>query len=206
MGDIRVELRFKNKRLWDVIQTTSGGHVRRFAEAAGCDYGLLLDLLSYKTWLLRRDNCPRLVVRRVAAYAGMNWEELFPPHLYPERGVRRSGRPFSFAITQAQLEAHSTLMKMLPSQPPSPLEAVETAELGAAVSELLDTLSPRDAKVLKLRYGLEGDEELTYRAAAKRLGCSTERVRQIQSVALRKLRHPARRDALKRVAAAGGLR
>jgi RNA polymerase primary sigma factor len=72
---------------------------------------------------------------------------------------------------------------------PSPTDRVEQHMLREAVQEVLETLSPREASVLRLRFGLDDGRSRTLSELAERLNVTRERVRQIQSRALRKLRH-----------------
>ena len=73
----------------------------------------------------------------------------------------------------------------------------EALELGEKVAAVLETLTPREAKIIRLRFGLEGDRPLTLEEVSHRFGLTRERIRQIESVALRKLRHPRRKRTLK---------
>jgi RNA polymerase primary sigma factor len=65
------------------------------------------------------------------------------------------------------------------------------------VEDLLATLSPKERRVLQLRYGLVDGRLLTLEEVGKRLGVTRERIRQIEAKALRKLRHPSRSKKLK---------
>jgi len=68
-----------------------------------------------------------------------------------------------------------------------------------AIKDLLNTLCEREATVITHRYGLFGNEEKTLEAIGNFLGVGRERVRQIQSKALRKMRHPARKNLVKSI-------
>jgi len=87
---------------------------------------------------------------------------------------------------------------------PAPGEALEHEELRAAVDRALETLSPRAAEVLRLRFGFDTDDELTLKQAGEAViredgagPTSKERVRQIEAKALRMLRHRTRSPALR---------
>ncbi len=79
----------------------------------------------------------------------------------------------------------------------SPVETVGQRALREDVEELLATLTPRERRVVKLRYGLPDDEPRTLDEVGKRFGLTRERIRQIEARALRKLRHPSRSRALR---------
>ena len=65
------------------------------------------------------------------------------------------------------------------------------------IRDILDSLTPREAKVLRLRFGIDMPSEYTLEEVGKMFGVTRERIRQIEAKALRKMRHPARSDKLK---------
>ena len=69
----------------------------------------------------------------------------------------------------------------------SPMEAIEQSEEFQLILKLLDAIDERDARVLKLRFGLEGQEPLTLKEIGREIGLTRERVRQIEVEALKKL-------------------
>ena len=78
----------------------------------------------------------------------------------------------------------------------SPYEEAARELLKENVDEVLSSLSDREAKVLKLRFALDGDRPRTLEEVGKHFGVTRERIRQIESKALRKLKHPSRRKKL----------
>ena len=78
----------------------------------------------------------------------------------------------------------------------SPVDAASKELLKDHLEEVLHTLSDREAKVLKLRFGLEGTKSMTLEEVGKVFGVTRERIRQIEAKALRKLKHPSRRKKL----------
>lgn len=81
-------------------------------------------------------------------------------------------------------------------EPPDPDEVVARKEMRRVVEEMLDTLTRREAKVLRMRFGIGTDADLTLEEVGVRFDVSRERIRQIEAQALRKLKHPQRRDVL----------
>ena len=79
----------------------------------------------------------------------------------------------------------------------SPSDAVSLTMLHAAVEDVLDTLTPRERRVLQLRFGLIDGHQRTLEEVGKRFGVTRERIRQIEAKALRKLRHPLRAKRLR---------
>ena len=80
---------------------------------------------------------------------------------------------------------------------PAPADAVAVALLKEQLVEVLNTLTPREAKVLRLRYGLDDGKARTLEEVGKEFNVTRERIRQIEAKALRKLRHPSRSKKLK---------
>ena len=80
---------------------------------------------------------------------------------------------------------------------PAPAEAASNALMKELLWEVLDTLTPREAKVLRLRFGLDDGNPRTLEEVGKEFHVTRERIRQIEAKALRKLRHPSRSKKLK---------
>ena len=80
---------------------------------------------------------------------------------------------------------------------PAPQDAAAYTLLREQLEEVMKTLTPREAKVLKLRFGLEDGKARTLEEVGKEFKVTRERIRQIEAKALRKLRHPSRSKKLK---------
>ncbi len=80
---------------------------------------------------------------------------------------------------------------------PAPQDSVAYTLLKEQLEEVMGTLTPREAKVLKLRFGLEDGKARTLEEVGKEFKVTRERIRQIEAKALRKLRHPSRSKKLK---------
>jgi len=78
----------------------------------------------------------------------------------------------------------------------SPYESTSLQMLRENVDEVLEALSDREAKVLKMRFGLAGNKMMTLEEVGRQFGVTRERIRQIEAKALRKLKHPSRRKKL----------
>lgn len=80
---------------------------------------------------------------------------------------------------------------------PAPQEAASHTLLKETLGHVLDSLTPREEKVLRLRFGLEDGRSRTLEEVGKEFNVTRERIRQIEAKALRKLRHPSRSKKLK---------
>lgn len=95
-------------------------------------------------------------------------------------------------------EEESNLGNFIPDEDaPSPSEQAADALLREHIEDVMGTLTPREAKVLKLRFGLEDGRMRTLEEVGKEFMVTRERIRQIEAKALRKLRHPSRSKKLK---------
>ncbi|MCP5249382.1 MAG: RNA polymerase sigma factor RpoD [Candidatus Accumulibacter sp.] len=79
----------------------------------------------------------------------------------------------------------------------APTEAALYSSLRFITKDVLDTLTPREAKVLRMRFGIEMNTDHTLEEVGKQFDVTRERIRQIEAKALRKLRHPSRSDKLR---------
>ena len=79
----------------------------------------------------------------------------------------------------------------------APIEAAVYDSLRNITKDILDSLTPREAKVLRMRFGIEMNTDHTLEEVGKQFDVTRERIRQIEAKALRKLRHPSRSDKLK---------
>ena len=79
----------------------------------------------------------------------------------------------------------------------TPAEAAAHNSMRLIVSEVLDSLSPREAKVLRMRYGVDMTSDYTLEEVGKQFDVTRERIRQIEAKAMTKLRHPSRAEKLK---------
>jgi RNA polymerase primary sigma factor len=79
----------------------------------------------------------------------------------------------------------------------APMDAALQAGLREVVKDILDSLTPREAKVLRMRFGIEMSNDHTLEEVGKQFDVTRERIRQIEAKAIRKLKHPSRSDKLR---------
>ncbi|MHB1948564.1 MAG: RNA polymerase sigma factor RpoD [Gammaproteobacteria bacterium] len=79
----------------------------------------------------------------------------------------------------------------------SPIESATSSGLSEATQKILNTLTPREAKVLRMRFGINMNTDHTLEEVGKQFDVTRERIRQIEAKALRKLRHPSRSEQLR---------
>jgi RNA polymerase primary sigma factor len=79
----------------------------------------------------------------------------------------------------------------------SPIENTTNINLSETVRDVLAGLTPREAKVLRMRFGIEMQSDHTLEEVGKQFDVTRERIRQIEAKAIRKLKHPSRSDKLR---------
>ena len=128
-------------------------------------------------------------------------EELAKEMDIPEEKVREilkiAQEPVSLETPIGE-EEDSHLGDFIPDEEaPAPAEAAAFTLLKDQLMDVLDTLTPREEKVLKLRFGLDDGRARTLEEVGKEFKVTRERIRQIEAKALRKLRHPSRSKKLR---------
>ncbi|MCB0076886.1 MAG: sigma-70 family RNA polymerase sigma factor [Anaerolineales bacterium] len=115
-----------------------------------------------------------------------------------EEILQLSRRPLSFDNPVSQEDDSATLGDFLADEESiTPYEAALDSGLSDELTSALSTLSPREARILGLRYGLRDGREHTLKEIGEKYGLTRERIRQIEKEALRKLRHPSRSRKLR---------
>jgi RNA polymerase primary sigma factor len=112
--------------------------------------------------------------------------------------LRVSWLPLSLESPINDDEEDSELGQFVEDQmSPTPIQSAYSKLLREKIEEVLDTLPPREARILRLRFGLENGHNYTLEEVGEKFGLTRERIRQIESKALRRLRHPRRSRQLR---------
>ncbi|HLF26235.1 MAG TPA: sigma-70 family RNA polymerase sigma factor [Anaerolineae bacterium] len=111
--------------------------------------------------------------------------------------LKVSWRPLSLELPVGEDEDAELGSFIEDESTPSPTQSVQQRLLREKVEEVLSTLSPREARILRLRYGLINGRAYTLEEVGRKFGLTRERIRQIQGRALRRLRHPRRSRVLR---------
>jgi len=114
------------------------------------------------------------------------------------RGILKIAKQPVSLETPVGEDADATLGDMIEDQgAASPADAAVHANMRAAIDDALNALSPREAKVLRMRFGIDTASDYTLEELGKQFDVTRERIRQIESKAMRKLMHPSRADKLR---------
>ena len=111
--------------------------------------------------------------------------------------LRVSWRPLSLERPVGEEEDNELGSFIEDDATPTPTQSAYQSLLGDKVEEMLSTLSPREARILRLRFGLLNGRSYTLEEVGQKFGLTRERIRQIEGKALRRLRHPRRSRQLR---------
>jgi RNA polymerase sigma factor (sigma-70 family) len=188
MTDYRVQIKVRNARLLRAIEKAGHQPGQIFAREVGISYtGHLLPYLNLKRTPFDENGDLRPCAEMLCVFLNR-----LPDELWSEE------QRYPLLTNAAEIELSAASVHELlasPSDCADPLSLLEKKQAAQAVDALLDTLTPREAEVLRLRHGIDG-EPMNLEEMAKAKGCSRERIRQIEAKALRKLRAPARQTVL----------
>ena len=188
MTDYRVQIKVRNARLLRAIERAGHQPGQIFAREVGISYtGHLLPYLNLKRTPFDENGDLRPCAEMLCVFLNR-----MPDELWSEE------QRYPLLTNAAEIELSAASVHELlasPSDCADPLSLLEKKQAAQAVDALLDTLTPREAEVLRLRHGIDG-EPMNLEEMAKAKGCSRERIRQIEAKALRKLRAPARQTVL----------
>ena len=188
MTDYRVQIKVRNARLLRAIEKAGHQPGPIFAREVGISYTVhLLPYLNLKRTPFDENGDLRPCAEKLCVFLNC-----LPDELWSEE------QRYPLVTNAAEIELSAASVHELlasPSDCADPLSLLERKQAAQAVDALLDTLTPREAEVLRLRYGIDG-EPMTLEDIAKPMGYTRERVRQVEAKALRKLRAPARQTAL----------
>ena len=188
MTDYRVQIKVRNARLLRAIEKAGHQPGQIFAREVGISYTVhLLPYLNLKRTPFDENGDLRPCAEKLCVFLNC-----LPDELWSEE------QRYPLLTNAAEIELSAASVHELlasPSDCADPLILLEKKQAAQAVDALLDTLTPREAEVLRLRHGIDG-EPMNLEEMAKAKGCSRERIRQIEAKALRKLRAPARQTVL----------
>lgn len=188
MNEFRIDIRMRNNRLLR-LRETFRGNVHEFCAAVGISYSAFCDLAGMRVNPIRKDGQWREATLKLADYAGVLPDDLFPETVRAVTDPKRT--------LEVSAERVAELMPPVLSMLPSPDRAAEQAETRDLVARALSRLRPREAEVIRLRYGFDDGVELTYEQIAERLDLTRERIRQIEFRALRRIRESGKYHALR---------
>jgi RNA polymerase sigma factor (sigma-70 family) len=198
VNEYRIKVTVRNNLILNAIENAGYRSVSEFCRAVNLPKTALTELIAMRKPPLNQSG-------EFSEHAKALMEELClaPTDLWTSEQLtlklkrNTAQRDVSSEGMRAALGMHAEEMLEL-MKPDDPDEAVLKHEMVSVVEEKLDSLSPREAKMLRLRFGI-GCEEHTLEEVGKVMDVTRERARQIEAKALRNLKHPSRSDELRQL-------
>lgn len=181
--DYRIEVKVRNNLLLEKIEKAGYDTVAAFCQASGMKSTTVYAFINLK-------------VAPIHAYNGnfsasflkiMDFLGCFPEDIFPKAQMKEAMKVNRLS-SKVNIEDVKNLTTSMRSMALPPEQKMLLDEARSSLSEMMGQLTPREHRVLNLTWGLNGVEEHTYKKAGEVLGISTERIRQIQNRAMRKLK------------------
>ena len=198
MNEYRVKVSIRNNLILSAMEAQGykgWGSVSRFCEDAGISYPQLSGLLTFRHKPINDDGefsvAAKALMEALGAAPSDLWTDQQLVLSLPRNNAEATANADMIrAVLLTENEAAMTL--------PSPEESVGADIRKRLVYKLLsEYVRPKDLKVLELRFGLNGGQEYSLQECGEIMGVTRERIRQIETRALRSLGHPSRLVALK---------
>lgn len=158
-----------------------------------------LELLKMPGKIINR---VRAKMNRVADCLEADFSWLFPQDYLDaiqHELLPRRKRSIIWAIDMNLLQSVNDMPHSLPSSETEIIETDMKNDLSAAIGNAMSSLSVRQRKIIEMRFGMDGNDPATLEEVGYEFGVTIERIRQIETQALRKLRHPLRSRPLREV-------
>lgn len=195
---LRVELRVRNNVMIRLREEMGFTSASAFCKAAKINYEQYNALENMRSSPIYPDTERRRklgyvgwtsVAREIAAFHGVDLATLWPDAVLRMRKV--------FSVGEFDENDIRSLGSSVRALQESPEEAVEVVQLQSRVRRVLSTLTPREEKVIRMRFGIGEPSDRTLEEIGEKFHVTRERTRMIEAKALRKLRHPARSKMLR---------
>jgi RNA polymerase sigma factor (sigma-70 family) len=198
INEYRIKVTVRNNLILNAIESAGYKNVSDFCRAVGLPKTALTELIAMRKPPLNQSG-------EFSEHAKALMDELCvaPTDLWTSEQLtlklkrNTAQRDVSSEGMRAALGMHAEEMLEL-MKPDDPDEAVLKHEMVSVVKEQLESLSPRAALILRMRFGI-GCEEHTFEEIGEKFDLTRERVRQIEAKALRHLKHPSRSDELRQL-------
>ena len=187
MKEYRLHVKVKNNYLFTVMERAGYWSVSELCHASGLHQTDVGRVANLKVSLYNTRGEIRPIFTRLSRVLRCLPEDLIPPqHSDAALPVNTGNVEISFEEIQTLLPGYTVEAPLLPDA------VIEQHELAAALESLIDTLTPREKRIIERRFGLDGEEPCTLEVLGKEFGVTRDRIRQIEQRALRRLKHPRR--------------
>ena len=180
MKDYRVEVKVKNNYLFKLMESYGLSNGAELSRASGLDQTSISKVLNLKAPALTKTGKPTATAQTLCAFFSCSVYDLFPPQHINDPLQTNSG---SIEANMAELTSSNLL-----AGGTDPLQIVSDGDVVDLVAAAVGKLTSREKTIVDARFGLNGEGEKTLVQIGKELNLSSNRVRQIEQKAIRKLR------------------
>lgn len=196
MSEYRIDIKVRNNLLLTAMENAGYKTVAEFSRVCGVSQSQIGDFLNLKKAPITQEGKLCTAAERIADCLCLLPEDLWTPEQM-QLALPTNRSHFKMSHKEMML----TLSRQTGELPEDVdlNKLLENKDLERVIGELLDGLTPREAKVLRLRFGIGVPNEYTLEEIAQKFDVTRERIRQIEAKAFRKLKHPFRRDAFESI-------
>jgi len=192
--EYRVKVSVRNNLLLKAIEDAGFDSVAGFCRSLGVRQGAVLDIVKFSTSPIDRFGRFTPIAKQIMETLGAAPTDLWTVEQLNLKLLKNNvERDVSQAVLHDLLGVGDSAMLAIEN----PEDVVAKNQLGDAINEVMETLTPREAKVLSLRFGLDGEDPMTLDEVGEQYGVTPNRILQIEAQALRNLRKPVRANKLK---------
>ena len=196
-GEYRIDLKVRNNLILSAIELAGYKNVAQFCKAANLGQSLVGSLINFKTSPIASTGDLTPTAQSLCDFLGLLPEELWTKEqlafVLPTNKSHFSMNHKEMVLTLAR---HTGELL----EAPAPDAGLEEEDRHRIVGEALDSLTPKEAKVLRMRFGIDTNSEHTLDEVGETLDVCRERIRQIEAKAIRKLKRAERSDPLRECA------
>jgi len=181
MNDYRVKITIRNERLLAAMEGMGYKSVAEFSRNQGLNGVKVREIFSGKIPPLDREGNPKELTKEILEILNLTIEKAF---------TEKQLKGFKKHTFEVKIEEEKLLQIISPAKNQE-IKVIEQ-EVKSKLSEILSTLTPREEKILRMRFGIGMNTDHTLEEVGRKFFVTRDRIRQIEARALRKLKHPSR--------------
>jgi len=185
MNDYRVKITIRNERLLAAMEGMGYKSVAEFSRNQGLNGVKVREIFSGKIPPLDREGNPKELTKEILEILNLTIEKAF---------TEKQLKGFKKHTFEVKIEEEKLLQIISPAKNQE-IKVIEQ-EVKSKLSEILSTLTPREEKILRMRFGIGMNTDHTLEEVGRKFFVTRDRIRQIEARALRKLKHPSRSKQL----------
>jgi RNA polymerase primary sigma factor len=179
MNDYRVKITIRNERLLAAMEGMGYKSVAEFSRNQGLNSVKVREIFSGKIPPLDREGNPKELTKEILEILNLTIEKAF---------TEKQLKGFKKHTFEVKIEEEKLLQIISPAKNQE-IKVIEQ-EVKSKLSEILSTLTPREEKILRMRFGIGMNTDHTLEEVGRKFFVTRERIREIEGKALRKLKHP----------------